>query len=586
MKNSYFKNFIFFIATLFTTSLILTIIIKPWQIDFSLPLFSYHYDNIAFHFFVKTIIDNEGFNINKFVGLPYGFNLFDYPINSDLSYIIILKLFSYISDNVFIVANYFFISGFLLISATSFIALRAIGIEHFIALIIAILYSFLPFHFYWNTYHAFNSYYYIIPLLVMICVWILQNRISVFSYKNKQLSLNFNYEFYVSLVIALFMAISGVYYAYYSCIMLIFVWMIKIIKNEKNNSIIPLLIAIILIISFYLQIPSFQYWNEFGSNKALIRRSAFESDVFGLRLIYFLLPIENHYLKYLSNIKELFNNFMQWENSAQSLGIIGSIGFVFLLLWLLVKNHSNQNLLLQKTLTRFALNFKDQDLISNLASLNILSLLFASAGGLVMFISISFPFIRSHARFSVIIAFLSLLTIAVLLNSYAKKIKSKFIFNLFLMIILIVGIFDQIGVTKFENQNAEIISNDQEFVKKIEELLPKNSAVFELPLINFPEGSTYDMIRPYLISKQLKWSAPTIYKRESSLWQEKIIKKDFKHFIASLKAAGFSGIYIDRTQYIRLHKIEKLQKLERQLEIISIAPKIISNNNQLIFFAI
>lgn len=593
LKKFYNKNVVFFTITIAITLAVLMAIIQPWNTDLSFPLFgydeplfNYDNDNLFFHFITKTIIDNGWFNANKFVSMPYTFNLHDFPMNSDLSYILILKILSYFSDNNFLVLNYFFIVGFLMISATSFIALRAMEIDHFICLIISVLYSFLPFHFYWNTHHAFNANYYVVPLVIMASLWLIENKVIAFGYINGKLSCCFNDKFYYCLLIALIATTSGIYYAYYSCIILAFSWLIKILKNQKNNSVIIILIGIIIIGSLYLQIPSFRYWAEHGANRFVTYRSAGDSDVHGLRMIYLLLPLENHYLKYFASIGDRFLELSQFESRAASLGIIGAIGFVFLLLWLLAKNCGQESYLLQKTIKRFSLSKKDQETISNFASLNLLSVLFASVGGLVMFIAISFPQIRSHARFAVFIGFISLSLIAVLIDNFYKRTNNRLIFSIALVILMLLGVLDQVGIRDFKNRGVDRVINDREFVAKIENMIPSNSAVFTLPLIPFPEFINYDMLRPYLVSKNLRWSSPAILGREAFNWQVKVAKKDFKQFIKEIKDAGFKGIYIDRNQYVKIYSPEKLKILEQNIQSISKTNKLISKDNQLIFFTI
>ncbi len=589
MKNIGNKNLIFFTATLIATLVILIFIIKPWQVDLRLPLFDYEGDNLFFHFIIKTIIDSGWFDVNGFVGMPYQFNFYDFPINADLSHIIILKILSYFSSNIYLIANCFFIIGFLMISATSFIALRSIEIEHFICLVVSLLYSFLPFHFYRNTHHGFIANYYIIPLVIMMSLWFLENKVLAFVYKNNKLSFGVNPRFYFCLLIVLFVCVSGIYYAYCSCVTLTFVLLIKALKGEKNNSPIVICIIFIILTSFYIQMPSFKYWLEYGVNNLVVVRSPWESERYGLKMAYLLLPIENHYLKFFANIGKKFVTIdlqHSFESKSESLGIVGSIGLIFSLLWLFAICYHGKNTLLQKTIDRFSLAQKDQNLISNLASLNLLSILFASVGGLVMLIAISFPLIRAHARFSVFIAFISLSLIGILLNQLYKKTDSKVIFNIALIIILLFAIVDQVGVRDSQNLEVDIVANDYDFVARIEKSVAKNSAIFILPIIIFPEGGTYDMVRPYLASKNLRWSSPAIYGRASSMWQEKIIKYDFNKFIKELKKFNFSGVYIDRTQYLKFYNSEELKILEEKLQSVSKRSKLISADNRLIFFAI
>ena len=120
LKDINYKNFIFFAATLISTLVILMLIIKPWNVDLRLPLFGYEGDNLFSHFIIKTITDNGWFDVNKFVGMPYEFNISDFPMNADFSYMAILKILSYFSSNIYLICNCFFIIGFFWIISTIF----------------------------------------------------------------------------------------------------------------------------------------------------------------------------------------------------------------------------------------------------------------------------------------------------------------------------------------------------------------------------------------------------------------------------------------------------------------------------------
>src|SRR5206468_3125566 len=70
------------------------------------------------------------------------------------------------------------------------------------------------------------------------------------------------------------------------------------------------------------------------------------------------------------------------------------------------------------------------------------------------------------------------------------------------------------------------VANDAEFVGRIEAALPAGSMVFQLPLIEFPEGAEpgtvgpYDLARAYLHSKSLRWSFGAMKGRYGDSWQK------------------------------------------------------------------
>lgn len=282
-----------------------------------------------------------------------------------------------------------------------------------------------------------------------------------------------------------------------------------------------------------------------------------------------LMPTSNHFLPYLENLRIAFEEavFIEGERRSAALGILCSAGFLFLIVWLLAKNST----IYQKTIAKFSINKNEENLISNIASLNLLSILFATAGGLVMLVSMSFPLIRSHARFCVFIAFFSFLIIAIFFDKIAQK---NMLAKLTICVIFILALFDQIGDQKefFQKKSHEerLFESDAKFVSQVENSLEKNAQIFILPIFGFPEisGDNYESLRIFMHSKNLHLSYPAIANRSANLWQEKIKNLPFKNFISELKKAGFDGVIIDRTHYANFNKdnSNKLRILEKDFK--------------------
>ena len=217
------------------------------------------------------------------------------------------------------------------------------------------------------------------------------------------------------------------------------------------------------------------------------------------------------------------------ERVAENLGILGSAGFIFLLFWIIGNNHNSKLSVINKTSNTLNLDHKEQSFISDLAKLNLLSIFFATAGGLVMFISMNVPMLRSHARFCLFIAFFSLSLIALISDKTLQKYcKNKAKAKITLIFIFVLAILDQTGnLSSNYVQPQELINaynNDRQFITKIEQELPTGSAVMILPVFAFPiyKDNNYKSLTGYLHSDNLKWSYPVIRGRESYDWQKSL----------------------------------------------------------------
>lgn len=539
-----------------------------WNADFHKVLFNnYEWDSLFHAFFVKTVIDNGWFMVNKFVGWPQlegAFYLYDFPLEGSSFAMLLFKFFAFFSDNVFLVTNLYFFTTIILIALTTFIALRNFGISVFSALLIAVLYDLNGYHIMRLTFHCFLTNYMMIPLVVMVGFWIINDKIAFLTLNaKKQYTLRPNRFFLIAFLITALVATNDVYYAVYSCIFYLFAWFIRGLQNGKflDVSLFNMLAisaaAIFVLLCLYM--PSFLYWIENGANKETALRGYSESEYYALRVVDLLLPTSRHFIEYLANIRNFFNEHISqsvpqaYERESQSLGLLGSFGFVFLLFWLFCRSFS-QSEIIKNTIQKLKLKSNDIALLSNLASLNLLSVLYATVGGFVMFMVPFFPMLRAHSRFSTFIAFISMLTVALIFDKFLEKniFKRKIYAQIIILFIAILALCDQLGSPKsfiFHHPALELrFNSDKNFVEKIEANIPSGSRIFILPLQKFPEGELYTGMIGYLHSKNLIWSYPVMRNRPSAIWQKKVMNLEFPEFIEAIKKAGFNGIFIDRTE--------------------------------------
>ena len=594
----FLKNILQYSAAPILSLLIFAILFQLWEIDLSLPIFNYSDDALFSTFVMKSMIDNSWFLTNDYIGFPQSlgqFNLYDFPLQSDSIHFLIAKFFTLFTSDPFLVTNCFFLSSFALSAALSFVVLRSFKISVFSATIVSVLYSLIPYHFSRNVTHMFLANYMAIPLITMLGFWIITDKIQIISRNKKnQICLAPNSSFFIAAACCCFIAANGIYYALYATIIFIFAWFLRSLKKDNFSGNISSTIALCYIIIFVLlllYLPSFIYWFESGGNAKVVGRHQIESEYYGLKIINLFLPVVNHYIDYLRNLRFLFDEISSknLEQGSESLGILASTGFLFLILWLFAQSQAGEKSVFQKTIKKFSLNENDQNLISNLAGLNLLSVLFATIGGLVMFIVIPFPLIRSHARFSIFIAFFSLFIIAIIFDKAVKK--KKLLAKITILIISTLAIFDQVGrvsapIIQSEKIKSAFIS-DRDFVQKIESTMPKDAMIFALPVISFPENAeSYDLLRGYLHSKNLRWSYPAIINRPSSLWQHEVVKMNFEDFISEIKNKGFSGIYLNQKMMAEQLSWSEVRQFIKELKQIAQELPLVSADSNLMFFEI
>jgi phosphoglycerol transferase len=106
-----------------------------------------------------------------------------------------------------------------------------------------------------------------------------------------------------------------------------------------------------------------------------------------------------------------------------------------------------------------------------------------------------------------------------------------------------------------------------------------------LPYVPFPENEPvnqmqdYEHFRPYLHSKNLRWSYGAIKERENARWQMATANLPADQLLETVSLVGFSGVYIDRKGYA-----DNGRELEAKLRSLLGIEPLVSANNQMVFF--
>lgn len=139
-----------------------------------------------------------------------------------------------------------------------------------------------------------------------------------------------------------------------------------------------------------------------------------------------------------------------------------------------------------------------------------------------------------------------------------------------------VILFDQVPRPPTAEQRATIarqVEADREFTATMEAALPQAAMIFQLPVMEFPESPlpgipSYDHFRPYLYSKQLRYSFGSMKGREREQWQQRLQNTLFtdatpdqeaqkirfntdnvRRAVDELKKLGFAAVSINRNGF-------------------------------------
>ncbi|MCX5824881.1 MAG: hypothetical protein NTY86_15640 [Deltaproteobacteria bacterium] len=256
------------------------------------------------------------------------------------------------------------------------------------------------------------------------------------------------------------------------------------------------------------------------------------------------------------------------ENTTATLGIVGSAGFIFLTAYFLFVYK------------------KSMGMTSRLSLFIVSGSLLAIVGGfssvVVMFIT---PQIRAYNRISVYLAFFSFFALAFLIGRNKHRL-SKYVYLPLLLGLFVLGILDQTTLgMKINQPSATEYLSDKEFFQKIERTVPRESMIWQLPYMLFPETPhinnmpDYSHLRAYLHSDGLRWSYGAMKGRKPAYWMQNMSMLPVDNMAEQLSIIGFSGIYIDRSGYVDAQK-----EIEGKLASLLDVSPIISKNNRLAFY--
>jgi phosphoglycerol transferase len=541
--------------------LILTWVMQLWRADFKVP-FMYFVDSLFYNIATKGTIEHGWWLHNQSLGAPAGLTFEGYPALENFHWAVI-KLISLFTADHALVLNIFYLLTFPLTAITSFYFLRHFKFSFGTALVVSLLYSFLPYHFF-QSYHLMMAAYYLVPLMVLVIMWIcLEDRLQ-------------GRKAIASIAICLIAGSCGVYYPYFFCFLLLAA---GLFSSWNRCSYAPLVAALVLagVVAGTLVInhlPTIIYQRTHGS-AAMGSRSVGDAEIMGLKITQLLLPIGGHRNEKLAALKHRYNlGPLINENDTSSLGIVGSIGFLLLLGAIFSRQ-------------------KMPGLLQALSGSNLAAVLLGTIGGLgVLFNLLVSPQIRAYTRISVFIAFFSLIGVAWLLDTLFKKLSTpplRVVYHVGLAVVLVVGVLDQTTTTFFfvpeYEKNKRDYESDADFVSRIEASLPPHAMVFQLPYMPFPESPplhqmrAYEHYKAYLHSKTLRWSYGVPPGEQQDKWQQSVAAQPPPELLNSVRAAGFSGIYVNLDGYE-----DRGAKLKGELTSALGVEPIVNREGNLVFF--
>ncbi|MFM8891909.1 MAG: hypothetical protein ACKOTB_09885, partial [Planctomycetia bacterium] len=219
-------------------------------------------------------------------------------------------------------------------------------------------------------------------------------------------------------------------------------------------------------------------------------------------------------------------------------------------------------------------------------------LMFTTGGLNAIIGSLGFTMFRGACRYSVVILAIVLAYAARWLSERDAAIEAEegprppLVSVVMAALTCLVILADQVPRPPAPSEKAAIaaqVASDREFVGLMEAALPPGAMVFQLPIMEFPESPApgipaYDHLRPYLYSRQLRFSFGSMKGRAREQWQRDLGSIPFERALEQITDRGFAAIYLNRNGFPDKGK----QVIEKLRELGYTRPQIVSSGGDLV----
>ena len=581
----------YLLATVLTTGAAATFALRLWNADWRVP-WIYRFDGFLDGMLVKGVLDHGWYLRNPSLGAPFGLRFEDFPLGGDNLQFVAIKVLGLFSHDWAVVMNAYFLLSFPVIAAAMYVVARQAGVCRGPSLVVGVLFSFLPYHFWVGE--LLQSTYYSVPLGAFLVLDALGWDVWGPPFLRRAgagIPGHRRVRWVVRGVLAVIIASSGSYYALFTMILVPVAAGLSLLADRDRRALARAGVVASLLASVFAlnAMPTLLYRAAHGTNTQVAVRSPGESDTYALHIVDLFLPAANHRVPAMAAIEEELASW--WPTSPifpaphVPLGLVGAAGLVL----------SLAAALRAATKPERGRAPGSSRPLARLGVLNLVCILFGAATGFSTLLALAgLTQIRVWSRISVFIGFFSLLAVATVAQgvpalrqrSGERRAGGRAAAPVFGVVALVLGLLDQTQPTVVPPYalNRDVVANDRRFVTQIERRLPPGSMVFQLPLASFPERPPivgmldYQLLRGYLHSTDLQWSYPAMRGRPAD-WAWSMGGRSVEAMLGDIATAGFRGLYVDRSGFA-----DRAAGLERETTRLAGPPALVSEDGMLLFW--
>ncbi len=470
---------------------IVAVLLSLWDAHWHEP-FAYDGDAMYYAMVLKTISRYGTYLHNSHLGWPFGQNLADYPEGGDNLNWFMLAVGQSLTGSVWASMNVFYIASFGATAAAAHVVLRILGVRRLIAGAVALLFAFLPYHFFRNETHLQLSMYFMVPFAVLIALMFLSDEPPLtttdesgrwhFAWRSRRT--------WLVLAAGALLASGGVYYFAFAMLLFVVAAVAGALAGGRWRPVVACAVLVGCSAGvFALNIaPSIVQRVRHGAPAGVAVRTPSETELYGLRISQLYAPREGHRIAALARLADDSQGTVVPSERGQQLGVIGAIGLTIILVVFVIS-----------ALRRKAGGWWAGRTARQLVGLGLLALTSMIVGAVssysFLLSSLGLRNIRAWNRISVVIGFCALAAIAIIVDRVVGRLtrsrptRAPLVAGIFAVALLGVGLFDQTSPTDRPDYSAihARFASDEAFFQAVADRLPAGTPVFLLPHIPFPE---------------------------------------------------------------------------------------------------
>jgi len=531
-----------------------------WKRTLSVPLENV-YDARQVSASIKSIIEHGLFSSNTSLGAPFGRDRFDWPVAGELLQRTTIWAMSAFTGRFGVIVNAYFFLGFALVAAAAHAVLRMLRFSTIVAAAGALLYTFLPYHFFHAEGHLLRAAYFSTPVAALVILAVLDFRGCLLRdpdgavWPLPALRANLHTTRVLAMLGAVVLiAVSETMTTFFTVVVLVLAGVLVAFRDRSAAILVPVgvVVATLGLVYAVALVPNLVYWSSHGRNAEAVHRVAIDQETYGLRPSQLFLPIENHRLAAFRELHKTSNDQSPVPSEGgQQLGILGAAGLLVTLGAVLTRGVPARS---RAPLSDRATLLRHGGLVS------LLLIVVGTVSGLAMLLSVAgFTEVRTWNRVVVLIAFFAVLAVAMGLEWCTTRLGPgrRVLAALLAVAVVGFGMWDAARPLRID-QRAQVPVNEamHSVVDRIEQQLPSGAAIFQLPVIPYPEYLQhyarvydYEELLPYLWSSDLRWSYGATKGRPEADWQQRVNSTDPAQSLAGLVGLGFQGILMDTYNY-------------------------------------